>query len=417
MPARPFHTLDEIGNISGKHVIVRAALNVPVENGVVRDDFRIKEACKTIQFLQKQGARVVVLAHLGRPVAGIAAPFGIMGQDSGNRGEVPQAHGNLGTGTLLPVSNALVQFLPHRFVSALFGDEVTSALESQKDGEVILLENVRSDVRETGNSDDFAKALAAYGDIYINDAFADSHRAHASIVGIPKYLPSYAGLSFVREYTELSKAFDPAHPALFVLGGAKFETKLPLVERFVQEYDHVFIGGAIANDFLKGKGYEVGTSVVSEIDLSASTLLTDPRIIIPTDVVVNGPSGKLVKAADAVAKDEKILDIGPKTMQSLAPVIAEAKTILWNGPLGHYEGGYDEATDALANMIADASEQNHVVSILGGGDTVAAIEKLGLNEKFTFISTAGGAMLEFLEKETLPGIEALVVDDALLRSL
>lgn len=381
MAPRPFRTIEEAGSLTGKRVILRAGLNVPLESGAVRDTFRIEEACKTIEFLQKEGARTIILAYIGRD---------------------PHE-------TLKPVYEALRQLLPLTWAGGLVGAETADAASALKDGDVILLENTRSHPGEESNDEDFASTLASYGDIYVNDAFPDSHRAYASIVGIPKYVPSYAGLVFTREYDMLSKAFDPAHPALFVLGGAKFETKLPLVERFVQKYDHVFIGGAIANDFLKGKGYEVGKSKVSDIDLSSSPLLSDSRIIIPEDVVVSGPNGRAAKTADAVLAVESILDIGPKTMEKLAPIIRDAKTILWNGPLGNYEGGYDEATIALAKMIVDASAQNHASSILGGGDTIAAIEKLGLNDKFTFLSTAGGAMLQFLEQETLPGIEALSI--------
>ena len=375
----PFHTIDETGPLAGMRVIVRAGLNVPLVNGVVRDDFRIKEASQTIAYLKERGARVVVLAHIGR-----------------EPGE-----------TLRPVSESLQQFVLHRWAGSLRGAETASAVSALHDGEVLLLENVRCDPREESNDDEFARLLASYGELFVNDAFADSHRAHASIVGIPKFLPSYAGLSFAREYTELSKAIEPAHPALFILGGAKFETKLPLVERFVQKYDHIFIGGAIANDFFKAKRYEVGKSKISDIDLADSPLLSDSRIIIPTDVIVSGPGGRMTKAADAVLPDESILDVGSQTVQNLAPLISAAKTILWNGPLGNYEGGYDDATIALAKLIADASEQGDAVSIIGGGDTIAAIETLGLNDKFTFVSTAGGAMLQFLETETLPGIEAL----------
>ncbi len=372
---KPFHSIDEVSDLRGACVVVRASLNVPLVDGVVRDNFRIKEACKTILYLKEKGARVIVLAHIGRKQ----------------------------TETLKPVYDSMQQFMSIIWAGGLLGEKVTDAVSPLSDGEVILLENVRSDPREVANDDAFARALAAYGDIYVNDAFADSHREHASIVGIPTYLPSYAGFLFAREYKKFSQVFDPVHPALFVLGGAKFETKLPLVERFVQKYDHVFIGGAIANDFLKGKGDEVGVSTVSDIDLSSSALLNDPKILLPSDVVVLGPNGRRNTIAEDVAADESILDVGPKTLEDLAPVISAATTILWNGPLGNYEKGFDAGTNVLAKMIADADG----TSIIGGGDTIAAIEALGLNDKFDFISTAGGAMLEFLEKETLPGIEAL----------
>lgn len=373
--SRPFYTIDEVPSLRGARVIVRAGLNVPLIDGVVRDTFRIKEACKTITHLQKAGARIIVLAYIGR-----------------NPDE-----------TLLPVYEAIQKFLPIAWAGGLADEKAAAAVSALQDGEAVLLENTRSHPGEESNNDTFVQTLASYGDLYVNDAFADSHRAYATIVGIPKLLPSYAGLLFAREYDALSEAFEPTCPAVFILGGAKFETKLPLVERFIEIYDHIFIGGAIANDFLRAKGYEVGKSKVSNADLSSSPLLSDPRIIIPEDVVVSGPSSRNAKTASDVSADESILDVGPKTIAKLAPLISNAQTILWNGPLGDYEHGFDEATKSLARMIAQATG----TSIIGGGDTVAAIEALGLNDKFTFISTAGGAMLQFLEKQTLPGIEAL----------
>ncbi len=371
----PFSSIEEVKDLKGKRVILRAGLNVPLVDGVVRDAFRLTQALPTIQFLVERGARVVVLAHIGR-----------------------EPHE-----TLKPVYDALTKYIPATWAGGLLGEEVDQKVAALKDGEVLLLENLRSDVREEENNESFARALALHGDLYVNDAFADSHRAHASIVGIPKYLPAYAGQLFVKEYEALKKAFTPAHPALFILGGAKFETKMPLVSRFVKEYDHVFIGGALANDFYKARGYEVGASKVSDIDLSGSPLLNDDRVIIPADVVVDGPEGRRTIKADAVAPGESILDAGPESMKVLEILIKNAHTILWNGPLGNFEKGYSDATDAVAQMIAESS----ATSILGGGDTVAAIEKLKLDKKFCFVSTAGGAMLVFLETETLPGIEAL----------
>lgn len=373
---RPFHTIDEMSSLRGKRVLLRAGLNVPLVDGVARDTFRIKKACETIQFLQEEGARVIVLAYIGR-----------------------EPHE-----TLKPVYEAMRPFLQLGWADGLIGAEVRNAVSVLKDGEALLLENTRSNPGEEANDEAFARTLASYGDIYVNDAFADSHRAYASIVGIPAHLLSYAGLLFAREYEALSQTFNPMHPALCILGGAKFETKLPLVEQFLQKYDHVFIGGAIANDFFKSKGYEIGKSKVSDAHLSSSPLVNDSRVILPSDVVVFGLHGRVTKTADAVTKDESILDAGPQTLNDLAPLISAAGMILWNGPLGDYEHGYDETTKELAEMIARAKGR----SVIGGGDTVAAIETLGLNEKFDFISTAGGAMLQFLEQETLPGIEALV---------
>lgn len=364
-----------MSDIRGRRVLVRASLNVPLTTEGVRDDFRIAAACETIQYLVARGARVILLAHIGRD---------------------PEE-------SLEPVYAALAERVVTRWAGGLLGEDVRAAAHALMDGEVLMLENVRSDPREVENDAGFARELAALGEYYVNDAFADSHRTHASIVALAGELPAYAGLLFEREYRELSRASTPEHPALFMLGGAKFETKLPLVSAYVERYEHVFIGGAIANDFLKAKGYPVGRSLVSDVDLVGSPLLSNPRILIPQDVVVAGPTGRSAKALEAVLPDESILDVGPETVAALAPVIAAAKTILWNGPVGNYENGYVEGTNALAELVAAASG----TTIVGGGDTLAALEATGRIEKFDFVSTAGGAMLEFLEKGTLPGIESL----------
>lgn len=371
----PFRTLADMSDIRGRRVLVRASLNVPLTTEGVRDDFRIAAACETIQYLVARGARVILLAHIGRD---------------------PEE-------SLEPVYAALAERVVTRWAGGLLGEDVRAAAHALMDGEVLMLENVRSDPREVENDAGFARELAALGEYYVNDAFADSHRTHASIVALAGELPAYAGLLFEREYRELSRASTPEHPALFMLGGAKFETKLPLVSAYVERYEHVFIGGAIANDFLKAKGYPVGRSLVSDVDLVGSPLLSNPRILIPQDVVVAGPTGRSAKALEAVLPDESILDVGPETVAALAPVIAAAKTILWNGPVGNYENGYVEGTNALAELVAAASG----TTIVGGGDTLAALEATGRIEKFDFVSTAGGAMLEFLEKGTLPGIESL----------
>jgi len=367
-------------DVRGRRVLVRASLNVPLTTEGVRDDFRIAAACETLEYLVERGARVIVLAHIGRD---------------------PEE-------SLESVYTVLTERVATRWADGLLTEGVSAAARSLTDGEVLMLENVRSDVREVENDAGFARELAALGEYYVNDAFADSHRTHASIVALAGELPAYAGLLFEREYRELSRAITPEHPALFILGGAKFETKLPLVSAYVEHYEHVFIGGAIANDFLKGKGYPVGHSLVSPMVLAGSPLLSDARIIVPQDVVVEGPAGRATKTPDTVLPEESILDVGPETVAALASIVAQAKTILWNGPVGNYENGYVEGTNALAELVAAAPG----TTIVGGGDTLAALEATGRIEQLDFVSTAGGAMLEFLEKGTLPGIEALRVSEA-----
>jgi phosphoglycerate kinase len=367
--------ITDLHDLRGKRIIVRSSLNVPIEEGKVVSAYRITEALPTLKMLSKAGARIVLLTHIGR--------------DQNN--------------TVEPVFTVLKQELDIHYVPQLLGPLVEEAVGNLKEGEILLLENVRSDRREQENDPEFAAALAAYGEIFVNDAFADSHRASASIVGIPNYLPSFAGLTFAREYEELTKALVPAEPSLFILAGAKFETKQKLIEKFSNTYDRAFIGGALANDLLKARGYGVGVSLVSDVDLSDDPITKKDNIIAPIDVVVHGEHGRRVTGVAEIDDNEKVLDVGPASVAMLEKYIEEARTILWNGTLGNYENGYVDATEACARHIAKSG----AYSVVGGGDTIAAIESLGLNDRFGFVSTAGGAMLVFLEEGTLPGIEAI----------
>lgn len=367
--------IKDAGDLRGKRVLVRASLNVPVEGGEVRNTFRLTRGLGTINYLVSKGAKVILMGHIGRdPVE-----------------------------TLLPVYRFFLQSLDITFTYEVLGSETKECISNMKNGQVVLLENLRRDPREKANDEDFAKELASLADVYVNDAFSASHREHASIVGVPRYLPSFVGLNFVHECEELNKATKPETPALFMLGGAKFDTKLPLVERFLSVYDHVFVGGALAHDFFKAKGYEIGKSIVSTIDISDSILLHHPKILLPVDVIVADEEGSRVTTPDDVEEGEMILDAGPKTIALLESYIENAKMILWNGPLGNYEVDFEEGTEAVARAVAASA----AYSVVGGGDTIAAIESLDLQDKFGFLSTAGGAMLVFLEKGTLPGIEAL----------
>lgn len=368
---RPLPALTGLQNLRGKRVLLRASLNVPIKDGVVADKFRVEEALPAINFLRKQGARTIIVGHIGRE---------------------PRE-------TLQPVFDVLKEA-----VGARWGGEIGNETEALSDGEVLLLENIRRDTRETANEDSLSEALAALADIYVNDAFADSHRAHSSIVGVTKYLPSYFGPAFIKEYVALSEALTPVSPSLFVIGGAKFETKLPLIKRFAEKYDQVVIGGALVNDVLKAKGFSVGRSLVSDIDLKTTGVLQYKNLLIPTDVVVEGEGGRRTVNVSEVLDNESILDIGPETIKALAVPVSRAKTILWNGPLGNYEQGFTAATLDLAKLIANSKAN----SIVGGGDTVAAIQSLNLSDQFGFLSTAGGAMLTFLETGTLPAIDAVL---------
>ncbi len=366
-------SIKEVENLQGKKVILRLDLNVPEENGQIKDDFRILKLLPVLDFLRENGAISLVISHL-------------------------DAVGE----SLEPVAQYLNQKFPTTFFKDIFSEEVQQKMKSAENGEVILFENIRQYPEEEKNNEDFSKKIAALGDLYVNDAFPASHRKHASIIGVPKFLPHYAGIQFEKEIEHLSLHDNPERPFLFILGGAKFETKLPLIQKFLSKADKCFVAGALANDFFKAKGWEVGRSVISDIPFDRS-ILKNEKLILPTDVVVENGQGVEAKDASLIAVGDKIVDAGPKSLQQLRGLIKEAKLIIWNGPLGFYENGFNQPTLDLAKMIGGSV----ATSVIGGGDTIAAIETLGIQDKFTFVSTGGGAMLDFLLDETLPGIEAL----------
>ncbi len=353
-------------DLRGKKVLVRVDFNVPIKDGKVSDDYRIERALPTIKFLRDNGAKLLLISHIETKDV-----------------EMP---------TLRPVFDLLSQQLSLSFTEDCFSDEGRQGIEMLEDGEVILFENIRRYEGEKANDPEFASKLAALADMYVNDAFAVSHREHASIVGVPQHLPHYAGLLLSDEIKHLGISDSTPHPFLFILGGAKFETKLPLIEKFLDRADKMFIGGALANDLLKLKGVDVKESLVSSmsgiVTTSLSAIVSNPKIMLPEDLVWDG---------------DKIMDAGPKDIEALRPHIMGAKYILWNGPLGDYEKGFKEGTIALSKLIGQSSAD----SVVGGGDTLASIKELGLMDEFTFISTGGGAMLEFLLKGTLIGVEAL----------
>ncbi len=362
-------------NLKGKKVLVRVDFNLPLQDGRVTDSFRIEKALPTIKFLQNKGARVILITHLGK-----------------------------GGDTLAPVSKTLNKFLAHTFVPEVVGPRVTELVSKMKNGQVLLLENLRNETGEQGGDKVFAMSLAKLADIYVNEAFPVSHREDASIVMVPKLLPAYMGFQFQEEIDNLSHAFKkPKHPFLFILGGSKFSTKMPLIEKYLKIADYVFIGGALANDFLKAKGYEVGQSLVSDESYGIQKLLKNKKLILPDYVAVKRGSKSMDKNANEVTKDEVIIDIGIDCRDTLGPIIKKAKIILWNGPLGKYEDGGAISTKDILHLVAKSKAE----SIIGGGDTVALISKMKMEKKFSFVSTGGGATLDFLATGTLPGIEAL----------
>ena len=369
-------SVKNLKNIKGKKVIVRADFNVPLDHARVLDATRISVALPTIALLRKAGARVLLVSHIGRD---------------------PKE-------SLKPVYNILKKHFPVKFVPHVLGPEVEKVISEMKNGEVVMLENLRSEPGEKAGDLKFARALADLGDVYVNEAFPVSHRADASIVGIPKFLPSYAGLQLEREVTALSKVLTPKHPFLFILGGAKIETKLPILKRFIKSADSVFVGGVLANTFFKAAGHDIGASKYDEDAPSLTALLKNKKLVIPeTVVVVDADKKKKTISTSEVSGKEMIFDIGIPSIEALAPLIAKAKLILWNGPMGYYEGGYTKATEELLKLLAKAKGE----TIIGGGDTSVLVERKKLANKFTFVSTGGGATLDFLAKGTLPGIKAL----------
>lgn len=365
----------DIHDLAGTYVLLRASLNVPIENGVVQNQFRIARALATIEYLVAHGARVIIVAHIGRDE----------------------------TDTLAPVYDVLKESVSLSWCPETIGEDVRTMRDALSDGDVLLLENLRAHPGERKNDPTFAQELADLADIYVNDAFAASHRAHASLVGVPQHLPSYFGCNFIREYQTLADAREPLQPALFILGGAKFETKIPLIPTYLSMYDHVFVGGALAHDIWKTKGYHIGRSLTSDIDLTEASFIDAENLLLPVDVTVQSPSYTRVTTPDEIGEDEMILDAGPQTVEMLASYTASARTILWNGPLGDYEKGFATTTEQLADRIARAPGR----SIVGGGDTIASIAERCLENRFGFLSTAGGAMLTFLAEGTLPAIDAV----------
>lgn len=388
-----FRTLSE-APVEGKTVLLRTDFNVPVKEGKVQDDTRLRESLATIQELVRRGAKVVIVTHLGRP-----------------KGVTEELRLDL-------VGAALSGLLgkPVKKLSDCVGLEVKAALAAMAPGDVVLLENVRFHPEEEANDPAFAKALAEGCDLFVNDAFGTIHRAHASTVGVAAYLPAYAGLLVAKEVEVLSGILEhPEAPVALVMGGAKIDTKIGILEKFLSIADTFIIGGALANTFLAAQGHSVGSSLceADKVEIAKKFLESakDKVVLLPVDAVVASdvtvglPYQEV--SVDEVPADQKILDIGSKTIALYAEALAKSKTILWNGPMGLYENpAFEKGTRGIAEAIAASS----AVKVLGGGDSIDAVNHFGIpHEKFTHISTGGGAMLEFLEGKMLPGVQVLLV--------
>jgi len=371
-------TIKDIKNLKGKRVVLRLDFNVPIKNGKIVETMRIDRAMPTVEYLVKKKARVIILSHIGKDASS----------------------------SLKPVVQYLSKKMKVGFVPDFRTESTHAVVDGLAEGGVVVFENLRIDTREEENDPAFAKLLASFGDVYVNDAFAVSHRAHASVVGITKYLPSYLGFLIADEVRHLSLALNPKHPFLFILGGAKFDTKMPLMKKFMKIADHVFVGGVLANDFFHDVGFEVGKSVVDTYNFKLTSLLKTGKIILPTDVVVKNITGNKTqtKSLGEILPTDSIVDVGHETVKNLAPILKKAKLIVWNGPLGYYEGGFDKSTISLLKAITESK----ATSIIGGGDTAVIVEKLGIEKKLSFVSTGGGATLDYLADGKLPGIDAIM---------
>ncbi len=392
-----YRTLDDL-DVAGKRVLVRVDFNVPMKDGAVTDATRIERALPTIEELSRKGAKVLLLSHFGRP-KGKADPVA----------------------SLKPLAKVLGDHLggPVEFVEDCIGDVVKKAAKKMLDGDVSLLENTRFHAGEEANDPEFAKALAEHADAYVNDAFSAAHRAHASTEGVAHLLPAAAGRAMERELDYLKAALSaPVRPLMAVVGGAKVSTKIDLLLNLVAKADILAVGGGMANTFLLAKGVSVGKSLC-EPDLAgmareimAQADKSGCEIILPVDVVVakefKEGAVREVVAVDAVKDDDMILDLGPDTVNLIAERIESAKTLVWNGPLGAFEiKPFDTATVEAARFAAKRVKSEDLVAVAGGGDTVAALNAAGVEDDFTYVSTAGGAFLEWLEGKTLPGVAAL----------
>ena len=395
-----FRTLDDMGDLAGRRVLVREDLNVPMADGHVTDDMRLRAAAPTLLELADRGAKVFVLAHFGRP--------------KGDRRD------DMSLKLVVP---ALAHVLGRSvgFIDDCVGDAAVAATQAAEPGSITVLENTRFHAGEEANDPALAAAMAKLGDAYVNDAFSAAHRAHASTEGLAHLIPAYAGRAMEAELVALEKALGaPTHPVAAVVGGAKVSTKLDVLKHLVGKVDHLIIGGGMANTFLAARGVDVGKSLCEHDLVATANAIFEAAeaagciIHLPYDVVTSrefrsNPPIRTVNVHD-VAADEMILDIGPAAVEALGDVLKNCRTLVWNGPLGAFETPpFEAATVALARTAAALTREGTLISVAGGGDTVAALNQAGCADDFTFVSTAGGAFLEWMEGRELPGIAALTV--------
>src|SRR6516164_8998417 len=393
-----FRTLDQ-ADVKDKRVLVRVDLNVPVANGKVTDATRMQRVIPTITEIADKGGKVLLLSHFGRP----------KGRDA--------------KASLRPVAQELAKLIkrPVAFAEDCVGEKAAAAVNALRPGDILCLENTRFHAGEERNNPEFANELAALGDIFVNDAFSAAHRAHASVEGLARRLPAYVGRAMQAELDALARALEaPERPLAAIVGGAKISTKLDLLGNLLSKVDILVIGGGMANTFLAAEGKPVGKSLCEHDllptarDIMAKAKRERREIVLPVDAMVakkfeaNAPSRAV--AVDGVDADEMILDIGPRSIEYVCSILPRAKTLVWNGPLGAFElEPFDNGTIEVAEAAAELTTAGKLVSVAGGGDTVGALSVAGAVERFTYVSTAGGAFLEWLEGKTLPGVEALRV--------
>ena len=394
-----FRTLDRV-DVKGKRILIRVDLNVPVENGVVTDSTRIERVAPAITEIADKGAKVILLSHFGRP-----------------KGRDP-------TQSLKPVAAEVARIIkrPIKFADDCIGEPAEQAVDAMKPGEILCLENTRFHAGEEKNDPVFVAELAKLGDIWVNDAFSAAHRAHASTEGLGHKLPAYAGRTMQAELEALAKALEnPQRPLVAIVGGAKISTKLDLLGNLLDKVNALIIGGAMANTFLLAQGKNVGKSLVESDLVSTALEIMDKakagkrEIILPVDVVVaekfEAHASSRVVDAGKVGVTDMILDIGPRSIEQVISVLARAKTLVWNGPFGAFEmEPFDNGTAEVAEAVAELTAAGKLVSVAGGGDTVAALNVAGVADRLTYVSAAGGAFFEWLEGKRLPGVEVLRVE-------
>ncbi len=394
-----FRTLDDLGDLTGKVALVRVDLNLPMHDGAVTDDTRVRASAPTILELAAKGAKVLVLAHFGRPKGERVSTMSV----------------SMTLDAVQAVLGKEVMFVPE-----IAGPVVEQAVGILRPGDIAMLENTRFWKGEEKNDPELAKAIAANGDIYVNDAFSAAHRAHASTEGLAHLLPAYAGRSMEAELKALEAALgNPVRPVAAVVGGAKVSSKLEVLTHLVTQVDHLIIGGGMANTFLAARGANVGNSlcehdlaaiaegIMEAADKAGCTVHLPYDVVVAKEFAASPPSLRTCNVHE-VAADEMILDVGPQAVEALADVLKTCRTLVWNGPLGAFETQpFDAATVALARSAAALTKEGALVSVAGGGDTVAALNHAGVAGDFTYISTAGGAFLEWMEGKELPGVTAL----------